>query len=308
MRVFVQSEAVIDTYINKVYSLVKERISNYYVLFKVRLSFLVLFSAIMSFWLGAQLNSQSSYPAFISFVFGTLFIVWGANGFNQIIERKYDGLMERTATRPLPKGKIGLTEAFLASVAISLAGFALLIRSTNAITFILGLSAFLIYLFVYTPMKRKSLYCTMVGAIAGAIPAVMGQVAVTGKLDATSLLLFTILFLWQFPHFFAIGFLYKNDYEKAGFTILPVQDRLGTKTAIFTISSVIGLIITSILFTCFFILGKLFLAGSIFIGLVLLFRAMDFYRNVTCEAAYNLLCTSFLYLPFLMILMIVDRI
>lgn len=311
MKVVVQEILLKDISLYKFIQLSIQKIYAYLVLFKLKLSVLVLFTAIIGFWLGIQKNIYSNtIPLsifFLNFVLGLLCIICGANGFNQIIERNYDRLMKRTSTRPLLTGIIELKEATIASFFISLIGFILLLYKVNFITTILGLLAFFTYLFIYTPLKRKSLWCTTVGAIAGALPIVMGQTAITNKLDTTSILLFMLLFLWQFPHFFTIGFIYKEEYAKAGFKILPVKDTSGKKTATATILSSIALIILSFLTVSIHMGGNIYLIGSIFLGIILLFRTIDFYKNITQESAYNLLCTSFLYLPIILILIVCDK-
>lgn len=313
MRAIEQSLVLKDLNTYRLLSLFLQKLYNYSILFKLRLSLLVEFTAIVSFALALQeypnyVNREVLWQLFTNSMLGTLFIIFGANGFNQILEKKYDKLMKRTYTRPLPGKTLSLNEAVILSLFVSVTGFILLINSVNLLTAVLGAIAFIIYIFLYTPLKRKSLWCTPVGAISGGIPVIMGWSAITNKLEINVILLFMILFLWQFPHFFTLGFIHREDYKNAGFVILPVKDVSGKKTAFFTALSTFALIAVSVFFAYLTVRSKIFLVIVSFVGLLLFFRAIDFYINKTTESAHNLLCISFIYLPAVIVLILCGRI
>ncbi len=299
-RIAIQSD-----YVKPLIYLAGQRFLDYMVFFKMRLSLLVLFTAVMSYLISLKSSIQSIH--FIYFTIGTLFIICGANAFNQIMERYFDSLMDRTCTRPLPRSTMGLFEAITLAGFISIAGFFILALKTNYLTALLGCIAFFIYLLLYTPLKRVSAICTYIGAISGAIPAFMGNVAVTNKLHLLGFILFSILFFWQFPHFFSIGFIYREDYEKAGFKILPVTNITGEKVALHIVSSVTILILLNVLLISLNFMGNVFLFGSIVSVIVFLYFAINFSEEFTKKSAYKLMGMSFFYIFILFILMTVDR-
>jgi protoheme IX farnesyltransferase len=274
-------------------------------LLKPKLTLLVLFTAVMTYLVA--LNGYPKVSSLLSFALSTFFVIGGANGFNQILERQYDAMMSRTAKRPLPKGTLTVSEAIIFVCLLSLAGFLLMFYYVNVLTGILAGLAFFNYLIFYTPMKRKSWWCTAVGAISGAIPVVMGWTAVKNSLDYFAILIFLVLFFWQFIHFFAIGYIYKEDYKKAGFCILPALDNKGKKTSFYTITSSILLLIIPLMLKNSLFIGNMCFVVSGLLSIGLMFYVINFAISFSKLSAYKLMMCAYLYLPTLFILMVLDK-
>jgi protoheme IX farnesyltransferase len=185
---------------------------------KFRLASLVVLSAALCYLFGAkEINSDS----LVMLIIGGFFVTAASNGFNQIIEKDLDKLMNRTSNRPLPDGRMSLTEAYIISITFGVVGLAILYIWLGLACFLLGLFALASYTFIYTPLKQKTPFAVFVGAFPGAIPPLLGYVAATGRFDIAAWLVFGIQFLWQFPHFWAIAWVLDDDYKKAGFKMLP---------------------------------------------------------------------------------------
>jgi protoheme IX farnesyltransferase len=239
-------------------------------------------------------------------VLGTALVGGGANGFNQWWERGRDARMERTRHRPFPTGRLAPGAGFAFSAGITLAGWALLLAWVNPLTALLSFLSWAVYLFVYTPLKPRTSLNTLVGAISGAIPPVMGWTAATGRLEPGAWVLFAILFVWQIPHFLAIAWLYRTDYARGGFRMLPVVDPEGRATFRIVVLYCIGLIPVAWTATLAGLSGWIHLLGSTLLGLVLLAHGLRLYRERTDEAARGLFLASIVVLPALLILMVVD--
>ena len=205
---------------------------------------------------------------------GTALAAAGASVLNQVMERDFDALMPRTADRPLPARRIGPSEACLVGLALAIGGIAMLALQVNILTASLGTLTLVTYLFVYTPAKRCTTLCTLLGAVPGAIPVMMGCTAATGRISATALDLFLILFVWQIPHFLAIAILYRDDYAKGGFHILPVSDRSLEVTARQVVLYCLALVPVT-LFPV--VLG---IAGSAYLAVALILNAMFIWYGV----------------------------
>ncbi len=186
---------------------------------------LVLVTTAVGFYLAS--TGSFDWLLLIHALVGTGLLAGGTNALNQYAERKVDGAMKRTRNRPLPAGRIGPGLALLFSAGISVVGAVYLALWVNLLTAVLGVASLLIYIFAYTPLKRRTWWCTIVGAVPGAIPPMMGWTAVRGSVDVLAWVLFGIVFLWQMPHFYAIGWMYRQDYARAGFPMLPVVDEAG---------------------------------------------------------------------------------
>jgi protoheme IX farnesyltransferase len=241
-------------------------------------------------------------------MFGTALIGAGCGALNQWMEKDIDALMHRTRDRPLPSGRMQGKVAVWMGFTCLVVGFGLLLVFINAITAFLGLATFLTYLVAYTPLKRRSTFSTLVGAIPGAMPPLMGWTASYGALDWGGLVLFTILFLWQIPHFLAIAWIYREDYARAGLPILTVIDEKGSLTSkqVLLYSSV--LLPLSLMPSIVGVTGAAYFFGALVLGI--LFFVFSVYWAIFRNKVYarRLFLASIIYLPLLGILMAVDRV
>jgi len=242
-------------------------------------------------------------------IFGTGLLAAGAATLNQFVERVLDGNMRRTSKRPLPAGTLTARAALIFGISLSIAGTIYLIQFLNTLTALLGLLTLVSYLFVYTPLKRKTRWCTLVGAIPGAAPALMGSAAVQNNLSLEAWALFAILLLWQFPHFYAIGWLYREDYARAGMLMLPAVDEHDGRTTFRAILiSTQLLIIASVVLTVIAPIGPLYLLLAIILGLSFYYVAYRASVSRSKSAAKQLLHASVIYLPLLYLAMLIDKI
>jgi protoheme IX farnesyltransferase len=240
---------------------------------------------------------------------GTGLVAAGAASLNQFMERAVDGNMRRTSKRPLPSGKLTAQAALAFGLSLSVAGTIYLIHFLNMLTALLGLLTLLSYLFVYTPLKRKTRLCTLVGAIPGAAPMLMGWAAVRNNLGLEAWALFAILFLWQFPHFYAIGWLYREDYARGGMLMLPaVDDEDGRTTFRAILISTQLLIVASLVLTFAAPSGALYFLLAMILGLSFYYVAYRASVSRSKSAAKQLLHASVIYLPLLYLAMLIDRI
>jgi protoheme IX farnesyltransferase len=242
-------------------------------------------------------------------VLGTGLVASGAASLNQFMERALDGNMRRTAKRPLPAGKLTGRAALVFGVSLSIAGTIYLIQFLNMLTVLLGLLTLLSYLFVYTPLKRKSRLCTLAGAFPGAAPILMGWAAAKNNLGLEAWLLYAILFLWQFPHFYAIGWLYREDYARAGMLMLPaVDDEDGRTTFRGILISTQLLIVASLVLTFASPRGVVYFPLAIILGLSFYYVAYRASLSRSKSAAKQLLHASVIYLPLLYLAMLLGKI
>ncbi len=267
-------------------------------LVKARLTLLVLLTTAAGFYLGAQ--SPINYVALFHVVFGTAAAAAGAAALNQWWERKFDALMHRTRTRPVPAGRMRPVEALALGVVLSIFGVGYLALACNALSAALATLTILIYIFGYTPLKRTSTANTVVGAIPGAIPPMIGWTAARGSIEAGAWSLFAILLLWQLPHFFAIAWMYREDYSRAGFRMISSDDRTGERSASQSVFFCILLLVIAGLpaflgIATFVYLGIELVLGGLFIAL-----AMRFLRLRTAASARLLFIGSIVYLPLLL--------
>ena len=258
---------------------------------------------------GFYVGSQGSIDGLtlLAALIGTGLLAGGTNALNQYVERDADALMERTRRRPLPSGRLSPLAALAFASGICIAGALLLAISVNLLTAALGLAALALYIFVYTPLKSETWLCTLVGAVPGAIPALMGWTAARGTLDPSAWVLFGILFLWQLPHFFAIAWLYRDDYERAGFPMLAVVDPEGRRTARQVLLSILALVAVSLLTTVLGLTGALYLVGALTLGLGFLALGIRLAVARSGRSARHLFLGSVVYLPLLLALMVVDK-
>ncbi len=280
------------------------KLSDYSQLTKMRLATLVVFSAAMAFM---------TAPGAIDFVkmgwliLGGFLVTGSANGFNQIMERDLDKLMDRTLTRPLPAARMSVTEAIIVCIVTGIAGVFILGYFMNMLSAVLGLLAILLYTVAYTPLKRKTPFAVFVGAIPGAIPPLLGWVAATGNINSVGLLLFTIQFLWQFPHFWAIAWVLDDDYKKAGFNLLPTgkRDKGSAMQAVYYTISLLPVAVMPLVFN---VSGWVSMILIVAVTFYFLFQAIQLYKECSIEAARKLMYGSFFYLPVVQIAMVIDKI
>jgi len=279
-------------------------------LVKLRLTFLVVFSASISFLIGSQIITATNVNGVINWVnwakliIGGFLITGAANGFNEIIEKDLDRLMTRTADRPLPAGRMTNGQALVLSLLMGIGGTYLL-GSLNLLTGFLSVFAILLYAFVYTPLKQKSPISVFVGAIPGALPPLIGYVAANPTIDQIALILFGIQFIWQFPHFWAIAWVLDDDYKLAGFRLLPTgkRDRV---SAVITFIFTLVLVPVSLLPT-FYGYGGNYVGGvSLVMSLIFLYQAFVLMRTLEIKSARQLMFGSFLYLPVVQLMFLFD--
>ncbi|MEE8368162.1 MAG: heme o synthase, partial [Thermoanaerobaculia bacterium] len=238
---------------------------------------------------------------------GTGLVAAAGAALNHLLERDTDALMGRTANRPLPTGRLQPRSALVFGLALALAGLVELWIAVNALTALLGAVALLGYLAIYTPLKRVTSLSTLVGAVPGAIPPMMGWTGASGQLEAGAWVLFGILFLWQLPHFLAIGWLCREDYAQAGFPLLSVKDTDGHRTARQMMSYGAALIPVSLLPTVLGLTGTIYLLGAIALGLVFLGFCVAFSFSYSVRAARQVLLMSVVYLPGVLAFILLDR-
>ncbi len=285
----------------------KQKIHDYKLLVKFRLSLLVVFSAFITFLLGADVVSLQ---ALFFLCLGGFLVTGAANTLNQVFEKEHDRLMKRTANRPLAAGRMEVSEAVLAAGLMSVSGL-LLLASFNPETALLGALSLISYAFIYTPMKRVSPVAVWIGAIPGALPMAIGWVAAGGNIFGPEVVfLFSIQFLWQFPHFWAIAWVAYQDYSKAGFYLLPSKklDGRDKSTALQTVFYALLLLPMSFLPFYLDISGLIACSVMLFMGLFYLSYAINLFNKCTDKAARKLMFASFAYLPIVLIVLVLDKI
>jgi heme o synthase len=275
-------------------------------LVKARLTLLVLITTLVGFYVGAR--GALDWALMIHTLLGTALLACGAAALNQLIEREHDAKMRRTEGRPLPSGRLQPDTVLLFGGFSSMAGLIYLAFGVNLLTSLLGAITLVTYVFVYTPLKRVTWLNTTVGAIPGALPPLMGWTAATGELTGAGWALFAILFFWQIPHFLAIAWMYRDEYAKAGFVMLPGVDPTGERTAHQAVSHAMGLLIVSLCPVLFRVAGATYFVGALLIGLGFLAAAFAFARQLNAPRARQLFFASIIYLPLLLGLMVFDKI
>ncbi len=281
-----------------------ERLSDWVSLLKPRITLMVLVTAVFGAFLAGR--DFPDLAVLLALLIGTASVAGGASALNQVWERDTDALMARTANRPLPAGRIGRDSALAFAVVLSVAGLVILAAGTNLLTAAVGLVSLVAYVFVYTPLKRRTSLSTVIGAVPGALPPVMGWTAASGQLEAGAAVLFGILFLWQLPHFLAIAWLCRDDYRSAGFPMLPVVDPGGRSTGRQTILYASTLVPVSLLPVALGLGGATYFLGALALGLLFLAVSVAFSLSFSRLAARRLLLASVVYLPALLAVMIVD--
>ena len=281
------------------------KIRDYISLTKPRLLSSVLFSTVVGYIL--PVDSTASVFPLLYLLLGTAMVGAGAHTLNQWMELVPDSKMNRTKNRPLPMGSLSRNGALVFGIIISITGITTLWLSLNALTAALGLLTLLSYILVYTPLKKRTIANTWFGGITGALPPVMGWTAAKGTLDWEVLPIFALLYFWQLPHFFAIAWIYRDDYRRSGFKMLSLEDPTGKRTSVQMVFYGGLLFISS---TAIFIIGQgsiVYLLSAVILGLGLLAVIYLFFRESSVENARKVFLTSIIYLPVLSSIIILDR-
>jgi protoheme IX farnesyltransferase len=282
------------------------RAFDYLVLTKPELTFLSVLTALAGYALGVKSEFHGSVV--LHLLAGTAFVGGGAGALNQVMERSYDFLMKRTERRPIPSGRLSPLEGRIFGILLTAGGILELAMFVNALTALLATLTSVTYLFLYTPLKRITPFSTVVGGIPGALPPVMGWAAARNEISlAGCAVLFGILFLWQMPHFLSLAWLYRKDYERAGYRLLTVMDAEGRRTSFHTLTSTILLVPVTLLLAPAVNLGPVYVAGALVLGLSFLALAGRLYVRRSASDARAVFFASLLYLPGLMAAMVVDR-
>jgi protoheme IX farnesyltransferase len=275
-------------------------------LVKARLTSLVLITTLVGFYAGSA--SPLDYWLMFHALLGTALVACGASALNQWMEREQDAKMRRTEGRPLPSGRLTPDQVLVIGALLSVAGLFDLLFAVNKLTAALGALTLASYVFIYTPLKRITTLNTLIGAIPGAIPPLMGWTAARGEVSAAGWSLFAILFLWQLPHFMAIAWLYREDYARGGFKMLPIIDPNGQRTASQAVFHSIGLIPVSLFPSLLGVAGIVYFAGALLLSFAFLIFAIQFSRDLSPERARRLFIASIVYLPVLLGLLVIDKV
>ena len=280
---------------------------HYIELTKPRITWLILMSTGVGYFFGLNREVPFDWALLIHTLVGTALIASGTAALNQWWERESDKLMRRTAGRPLPMGLMTAKRALWFGIALALAGALELAVWVNPLSSLLGLITLGAYLFVYTPMKSRTHFSTVVGALPGAMPPLMGYAAASGLLNREAWSLFFILFVWQFPHFLAIAWMYRDDYARAGIQMLPVVEPDGNSTSRQIVLYATTLIPISLLPVVFGMSGKIYLVGALVLGFWFLYTGIRVAFDRTNVRARHVLLASVIYLPMIYGLMVFDR-
>ena len=281
-------------------------ISDFLALTKPRVVVMVMITTMVGFYLGS--SNGTDILRLVETLVGTGLAAGGTLALNQYIERDLDARMERTRTRPLPSGRLQPVEAMAFGAGLAAAGLLLLALRVNTLSGLVTALTVVTYLFWYTPMKRLSPLCSVVGAIPGALPPVTGWVAAAGGFGAGAWVLFAILFLWQLPHSLAIAKLYSEDYARAGFRLLPIVDRDGHSTERQVVNNCLALLVVALLPTLVGLTGQIYFASALLLGIGLLVCGIGMVRAGTPAAARRVLFASLVYLPLLLAIMAADKV
>jgi len=280
--------------------------ADYVALVKPRITSMVMLTALVGFVMGSA-GGALDFTALASVLAGTGLVAAGASALNMLLERRTDGLMRRTQNRPLPAGRLRPVEALAWGAFLTLSGVAFLAWRSGPLPAAVALVTWAIYLFLYTPLKTRTSLSTVVGALPGALPPVIGWAAARGRIDAGAFVLFAILFLWQIPHFLAIAWIYREDYARGGLPMLPVVDPAGVVTGRQAVANTLALAIVSLAPAFGGMAGSIYLAGAVALGVMFTAAAVWAAVKRTPAAARGLFLASLAYLSILCTLLIVDR-
>jgi heme o synthase len=281
------------------------KMRDYGQLLKLRLTSLVMFSTFAGFMLAPAISVNWFHLLIV--LTGGFLVVGAANGLNQIIEKDSDKLMKRTENRPLAQGRLSVTEAGIFCTLAGIAGVFLLGNFLNPLSGIISFISLILYAFFYTPLKKYSPIAVFVGAIPGALPPLIGYVAVTGVIDSTAAILFLIQFIWQFPHFWAIAWLLNDDYTKAGIKLLPSGDKKDKAGALQIASFTLLLIPLSVLPAQFGFAGAFSVITGIVAGFYFFIQTLKLFSSLNDESAKKVMFGGFIYLPLVQISYLIDK-
>lgn len=280
--------------------------ADFLALTKPRVVLMVLVTTLVGFYLGS--SGGPDYGGLLATLVGTALAAGGTIALNQFLEREVDARMERTRLRPLPDGRLQPLEALAFGAAITSAGLLLLTFAVNALSGLVAAGIVFSYLFLYTPLKRRTSLCSVVGAVPGALPPVIGWAAARGELGLGGWLLFAILFLWQIPHSLAIASLYREDYARAGLRLLPVLEPDGRSTGRQVVSHCLALLAVSLLPTLTGLAGSVYFIAALAFGAAFLGCGIGLAVSRSAAAARRLLWASLVYLPALLVVMALDKV
>lgn len=285
-------------------SLVRTRMADYLQLVRPRLALMVLVTVNVGWLLAAR--GEAGLLPLVNALLGTTLLFAGASALNQWLERDRDALMPRTANRPLPAGRLQSAEVLALGSILSAGGLVYLLALCPPLAAGLGAFALFSYLLVYTPLKERTTLSTLIGAIPGAVPPMIGCAAASGRVDTMALALFLIVFLWQVPHFLSIAWIYRDEYARAGFRVLPVLDPHGVQTGRQMIRYTVVLILASLMPWVLGVGGWFSGLGALILGAVFLHRAVAFARTGSTQQARQVFRMSLLFLPALLLLLVLD--
>jgi len=283
----------------------RSRTADYVTLAKPRLNMLVVGSTLAGYAMGG--GEMGDGPRVLSMVAGTALVAGGASAFNQVIERRTDALMRRTRLRPMADGRLASADAIVYASAMSLAGIALLTVAVNPLSAWVALATLVSYAAIYTPLKLKTSFATVIGAVPGALPPVIGWAAATNGLSQGAWILFGILFLWQLPHFLAIAWMYREDYARAGFPMLPVIEPDGRSTGRQSVLYTAALLPLSLAPTLVGMTSAAYFVAALLLTLGFLALTLRFAKSRSVPDARRVFFGSIIYLPVLWVLMIAGR-
>lgn len=281
-----------------------EKLKSYAALFKLKITVFVVISAVFGYFIGIE---SVSFVSLLWLTLGGFFITAASNAFNQIIERNFDGLMDRTKNRPLPQNKLTVTETLIVSFALTISGVLILGLGLNTLSGVLGLLAVFMYAAVYTPLKRISTFGVFVGAFPGAFPPMLGYVAATGSFGLEAGILFFIQFVWQFPHFWAIAWRLHSDYNQAGFKMLPFNTKNRTSAVIILMSS-LALFASSFLPEYFGLTGRIATIALFVLSFLMVVPSIRLAQTLNDKYALRIMLLSYLYLIFSLFFILIDRV
>lgn len=280
--------------------------ADFVTLTKPRVNLLVLVTTIIGFHL-ANAGGPADYALLFNTVVGTFLVASGAAAFNQVLERDIDARMRRTRNRPLPDGRLSARESAWFAAALSAAGLLQIGLGANWLAAGIAAATLGSYALVYTPLKRVTSLATVIGAVPGALPPMIGWAASRGSLSLEAWVLFAIVFFWQMPHVLAVSWMYREDYERGGIRVLPVGDPEGRSTAFQMVNYAAALIPVSLMPTIVGLAGRVYFAGAIVLGIVMLALAVRFAQDRTPARARRLFFWSLAYLPLLWVVMLANR-
>ena len=282
------------------------KLQDYGQLMKLRLASLVVFSAVMGFVIGS--TGHFEWQQLWLLVLGGFLVTASSNAFNQVIEKDFDKLMDRTSQRPLPAGRMSMGEALVAATLMGIVGVAILWFYMNPLSGILGALSLVLYTLLYTPLKRVTPFAVFVGAIPGAMPPLLGWVAARNEIGFEALLLYTIQFIWQFPHFWSIAWILDDDYKKAGFKMMPSPGGRDHSSAFQTMVYSICLIPMALMPYMFHLGGVMSMIVLIICGFIFTVPSFRLYKDLSMESARKVMFSSFIYLPVVQIVLMLDKI